>query len=77
MRKQRNCIIGNLGMALDNDCLDSEGSKMFDLAMMDCIIHGTNKLKDCKQFYLCRRKLINKLPDKEDDEQQKQTSEKE
>ena len=31
MRKQRNCTIGNLGIAIDNDCLDSEGSKSFDL----------------------------------------------
>ena len=68
-------VIGILGMALDNDCLDSEGSKMFDLAMMD-YIHGTNKLNDCKRCYLCRRKIINKLPDKED-KQQKQTSERE
>ena len=60
-------VIGILGHAFDHNLLDSEGSKMLDIAMMD-YIHATNKLNDCKRCYLCCRNL--RLPLKKQCESQ-------
>lgn len=49
-------VISLLGVAHDNSCLDSEGSKMLGLSMMD-LIHSTNELNDCKRCYLCWKRL--------------------
>lgn len=49
-------VISLLGMAHDKSSLDSEGSKMLALSMMD-LIHTTNKLNDCKRCYLCWKRL--------------------
>ena len=43
-----------LGKALDFDCIDKEGSKMLDIAMMDYAL-ATNNLKDLKRCLLCRK----------------------
>lgn len=42
-----------LGSALDSGFLDSEGSKLFDWAMMDCI-REMNRLNLCKRCLMCR-----------------------
>ena len=44
-----------LGAALDQESIDSEGSKMLDLAMLD-YIRETNKLNNLKRCLLCRKK---------------------
>lgn len=44
-----------LSNALDNQCIDFEGSMLLDFAMMDCI-REVNKLNQCKRCLLCRRK---------------------
>ena len=49
-------VIGLLGVAHDKGGLDSEGSKLLVLSMMD-YIHTTNKLNDCNRCYLCWKKL--------------------
>ena len=43
-----------LGKALDFKCIDEEGSKMLDIAMMDYVM-ATNNLKDLKRCVLCRK----------------------
>jgi len=43
-----------LGKVLDFDCIDEEGSKMLDIAMMDYTF-ATNNLKDLKRCLLCRK----------------------
>ena len=43
-----------LGWALDHFCLDEEGSKLLDWAMMDCL-HETNRLNICRRCLLCRQ----------------------
>lgn len=45
--------ISLLGEMLDNHSLDAEGSKLLDLAMMDCI-REANHLDKCKRCLLCR-----------------------
>ena len=47
--------INLLGDVLDSQCIDSEGSKLLDFAMMDCI-RETNQLNQCKRCLLCRRR---------------------
>ena len=49
-------IITVIGDVLDHSQLDSEGSRMLDLAMMDCICE-TNKLYESHRCYLCRDNL--------------------
>ena len=49
-------VINLLGLAHDKNFLDSEGSKMLALSMMD-YIHATNRLNDCSRCYLCWKKL--------------------
>ena len=45
--------ISLLGEMLEGHSLDAEGSKLLDLAMMDCI-RETNQLDKCKRCLLCR-----------------------
>jgi len=45
--------VQTLGYALDLGYLDSEGSKLLDWAMMDCI-RETNRLNLCKRCLMCR-----------------------
>ncbi len=53
-KKAEECI-KILGVALDNECIDSEGSRMLDIAMSD-YIRETNKLNNLKRCLLCRKK---------------------
>ena len=50
-------VILLLGLALDSGCLDPEGSKFLDLAMID-FLHETNRLNDCSRCLLCREKKV-------------------
>ena len=52
--KAENCI-KFLGAAFDQDCIDPEGSKMLDIAMLN-FIRETNKLNNIKRCLLCRKK---------------------
>lgn len=47
--------IALLGDVLERSSLDAEGSKLLDLAMMDCI-RETNQLNKCKRCLLCRER---------------------
>ena len=44
-----------LGIALDHNVLDEEGSKLLDWAMIDCI-SKVNLLNKCNRCFLCRQK---------------------
>ena len=43
-----------LGIALDHNALDEEGSKLLDWAMIDCI-SKVNQLNKCNRCFLCRQ----------------------
>jgi hypothetical protein len=47
--------IALLGMGLDSNILDDEGSKLLDWAMIDCL-STTNQLDQCNRCFLCRQK---------------------
>ena len=48
-------VILLLGRAVDDYSIDSDGSKILDLAMVD-YVHNTNSLNECKRCLLCRSK---------------------
>lgn len=50
-------VILKLGKALDEKCLDTEGSEFLDLSMID-YVNETNNLKSCRRCVLCRNKAV-------------------